>query len=59
MGRGTGTVSLESKLLQQLMVMREEVMYEILLDLHKAYDSLDSDRCLNILAAYGVGLRAI
>ena len=29
MGRGTGDASLESKLLQQLMDMREEVLYEI------------------------------
>ena len=28
-GRGTGTASLESKLLQHLMVMREEVLDEI------------------------------
>ena len=39
--------------------MREEVLYEIFLDLHKAYDALDRDRCLDILAAYGVGPWAI
>ena len=35
--------------------MTEEVLYEIFLDLHKAYDALDRNRCLDILAAYGVG----
>ena len=35
--------------------MRKEVLYEILLDINKAYDSLDRDRCINIVAAYVVG----
>ena len=35
--------------------MREEVLYEIFLDLRKTYDALDRDRCLDILGAYGVG----
>ena len=33
--RGTKKTSIEAKLLQQLMAMREEVLYEIFLDLHK------------------------
>ena len=37
-GRGTGTATLEAKLLQQLAAMREEVLYVIFLDLTKAYD---------------------
>ena len=48
------TASLEVKLLQQLMDLRVEVLYEILLYLHKAYDTLECDRCLNFLEAYGV-----
>ena len=40
-GRGTGTATLEAKLLQQLATMREEVLYVIFLDLTKAYDALD------------------
>ena len=40
-GRGTGTATLEAKLLQQLAAIREEVLYVIFLDLTKAYDSLD------------------
>ena len=45
-GRGTGTATLKAKLLQKLAAMREEVLYVIFLDLHKAYDALDRSRCL-------------
>ena len=57
-GRGTGTATLDAKLLQQLAAMREEVLYVIFLDLTKAYDALDRSRCLEILEGYGVGLSA-
>ena len=53
---GTGTATLEANLLQQLAALREEVMYVIFLDLHKAYDALDRSRCLGILEGYDVGL---
>ena len=56
-GRGTGTATLEPKLLQQLAAMREEVLYVIFLDLTKAYDALDRSRSLEILKEYGVGGR--
>ena len=45
-GCGTGTATLEAKLLQQLTAMREEVLYVIFLDLIKAYDALDRSRVL-------------
>ena len=48
-GRGTGTATLEAKLLQQLAAMREEVLYVIFLDLTKSYDVLDRSRSLEIL----------
>ena len=48
-GRGTGTATLEAKLLQQLAAMREEVLYVIFLYLTKAYDALDRSRSLDIL----------
>ena len=48
-GRGTGTATLEAKLLRQLAALREEFLYVIFLDLTKAYDALDRSRCLEIL----------
>ena len=45
---GTGTTSLEAKLLHQLTATREEVLYKILMDLHKVYGALDRDTCLDI-----------
>ena len=47
--RGMGTASLEANFIQQMMAMREEVLYETLLDLHKAYDALDRVCCMEIL----------
>ena len=38
-GCGTGTATIEVKLLQQLAAMREEVLYVIFLDLTKSYDA--------------------
>ena len=57
-GYGTGTTTLDAKLLQQLGALREVVLYVIFLDLHKAYDALDRFRCLEILEGYGIGPRA-
>ena len=54
-GCGTGTATLEAKLLQQLAALRQEVLYVIFLDLHNVYDALDRSRCLDILEGYGVG----
>ena len=51
---GTDTTSLEAKLIQKLMAMKEEVLYAIYMDLHKAYDALDRDICLEILEWYSV-----
>ena len=56
--RGTGTATLEAKLLQHLAALREEVLCVIFLDLHKSYDALDRFRCLEILEGYGVGPKA-
>ena len=53
------TAALEAKLLQQLTAMREMVLFNILLELQKAYGDLDWERCLEILAAYMVGIRII
>ena len=59
MGRVTGTASLESKLLQHLTEMREDIIYEIFLGLRKAYGALDGERCLDLLVGYSVGPRAL
>ena len=53
-GRGTCTATLKAKLLQQLEALREEVLYMILLDLHKAYAALDRSRLIEILEGYGM-----
>ena len=58
MGCDTGTTYLEAKLLQPLTTMREEVLYAIFLDMQKAYDALDWNRCLNILEGYALGPQA-
>ena len=55
-GRGTGTATLEVKLLQQFSALREAVLHTIFLDLHKAYNALDRSRCLEILEVYGIFL---
>ena len=44
MGQGIGTASLKVKLLQKLTVTRGEILYEILIDLKKTYDTLERDR---------------
>ena len=43
-GRGIGNASLEAKLLQHITSMREAVLFEVFLDLEKAYNDLDRDR---------------
>ena len=58
-GRGTGTTTLKAKLLQKIIAMKETVLHAIFLDLPKAYNALDRDRCLDILVGYGVGPRTL
>ena len=53
--RGTGTAIMEAKLNQQLAWVDQEPLYQIYLDLRKAYNALDQGWCLKILAGYGVG----
>ncbi len=53
--QGQGTAIMEVKLQQQLAWVDQEPLYQIYLDLRKAYDALDWGRCLKILAGYGVG----
>ena len=58
-GWGAGTTTLYANLLQQLMKMREVVLFKVFMDLQKAYDALDQERSLELLAAYGVGPRTL
>ena len=58
-GCGTGNTALKAKMLQNITAIREAVLYEILLYLHKVFATLDRDRCLDIIAVYGVGPRAL
>jgi hypothetical protein len=39
--RGTGTVTIEAQLAQQLAWMEQEPLYQVFLNLRKAYDHLD------------------
>ena len=39
--------------------MRGAVLFEVFLDLWKAYDALDRDRALDLLTSYGVGPRKV
>ena len=52
-----GTAALNVKMLQQLMAMREAVLFEVFLDLQRSYNALDWYICLEILAVYGFGPR--
>ncbi len=46
---------MEAKLQQQFAWAEQEPLYQIYLDLRKAYDALDWGQCLEILAGYEVG----
>ena len=58
-GCGMGTASLKANLLHHLTSMMEAVLFEVFLDLQKAYDALYWDRCIEILALYGVDPKTI
>ncbi len=40
---------------QQLVWMEQEPLYQVFIDLRKAYDHLDQERCLAIMTGYWVG----
>ena len=56
-GRGTGMAILESKLVQNLVGIAHEPLFQVFLDVRKAYDSLDRGRYMEILRGYGMGKR--
>ena len=47
--RGTGTVIIEAKLAQQLLHLELKPFYSVFLDLRKAFDAMDRERCILIL----------
>ena len=57
--RGTGTAIIEAKLQQELAHLQRRPLFQIYLDLKKAFDSLDRPRTLDILRGYGMGPRLL
>ncbi len=55
-GQGTGTVVMEVKLTQQLDHIEQAPFYGVFIDLKKAFDAMDWERCLLILEGHDVGL---
>jgi hypothetical protein len=53
--RGTGTACIEAKLAQQLSYLELQTFYGVFLNLKKAFDAMDRERCILILEGYGVG----
>ena len=47
--------TIEAKLVHQLAYIEQAPFYGIFLDLQKAYESMDRDRCLHISKVHGVG----
>jgi exonuclease III len=56
-GRGTGTAILEARLHLDRSIQQGKTLSQIFLDLSKAYDTLDRDRTVQLLQAYGIGPR--
>ena len=46
--------TLESKLLQHILGLHQEMFYEVFVYIHNAYDALDRGHALEILEGYGV-----
>jgi hypothetical protein len=53
-GRGMGSATIKAKFAQSLAWHNQCPLNQIYVDLKKAYDALDREQTLNILAAYGV-----
>jgi hypothetical protein len=49
------TATIKAKLAQQLAWMEQEPLYQVFVNLRKAYDHLDFKHCLALMTGYGVG----
>ena len=47
--RGMGTAIIEAKLAQQLAHLEQAPFYGVFINLRKAFDTMDHERCLKIL----------
>ena len=55
LGWGTGTSTTEVKLTEKLAYLEQAPLYGIFIDLQKAYDAMDMERCMEIMRGCGVG----
>ena len=55
LGRSTRTATFEAKLVQQLVGLEHEPLFQVFLDVRKAYVSMDRRRCMEILRGYRMG----
>ena len=53
-GGGEGTATLEAKLVQQLVGIAHEPLFQVFLDVRKVYKSMDRVRCTEIMRGYGM-----
>ena len=53
-GRGVGTAALEANLAQQMVGITHKPLFQVLLDVQKSYESLDRERCPELLTGYGM-----
>ena len=54
-GRGTAMAAMEIKLSQDLSRVNQYPLFLVLLDMSKAYNTVDHDRLIRVLEGYGVG----
>jgi hypothetical protein len=57
--RYTVTATIEAKLLMHNACAQRKALYQIFIDLEKAYDTLDRGRTLEVLKGYGTGPRVL
>ena len=53
--RGTGMATTDFKPTQELAYLDQVPLHVIFINLRKAYNAMDRDRCMEILLGYGVG----